>query len=274
MDNKQRRTTGQPLLPWKTIICRKTGRYKNKLMDVTVYYGNHIEPPQEDGKYLHYSPEIYKKILYDFLESKEGKKYRYPTEEEMEEAERQVLLKEDAIYSGNELNEPVQEQLQPTTPKENVVVKKEEPVQQVVQKKEKPEPKIETVQPTPTYVQQSEKPVVETNTRKPDMIGGQTTSIYVQPEVTKTPEPQEKPKKTFGFGKKVEPAKVVEPVIVQEPTVEPVKKEEQDIQFDDDIFGKERELLSLKKKVVTLTVLVVVQFVATVALAALLIMGI
>lgn len=69
------------LEPGKTVIGEKDLRYEGIFYHCTVYYGNILDPvingyPKRLGK------EEYDKMLEDFLQSKEGKKYKMPTKKE------------------------------------------------------------------------------------------------------------------------------------------------------------------------------------------------
>lgn len=84
-----------------TEIGKVYGNYKGKEYVFTVFYGNRTFPPA-DGDFIHCDQDRYKEMLTKFLNSKEGSKYIWPTEEEIEIATQLVISRESQLISKQE----------------------------------------------------------------------------------------------------------------------------------------------------------------------------
>lgn len=75
-----------------------------------LFYGNYIYPPPKN-KIIHCEENLYKEKLFQFLNSKEGQKYIWPTEEEISESHKLVLsLEAQEIRKHEAANQTVQQE--------------------------------------------------------------------------------------------------------------------------------------------------------------------
>ena len=112
----------------KTLLGVTVAEYKGRIVPIKVYYGNYVTAKDKgdvqlkiDGEFIHQKPELYLKLLRDFLNSEEGRSYKVPTKEEVQSAVAKVLGDEE-MRAAEERRAPEKE------------IHKEEP-------KEKPAPK-------------------------------------------------------------------------------------------------------------------------------------
>lgn len=85
----------------ETKIGEVSGEYKNELHCFQVFYGNYLFPDVH-GEFIHCEPSVYKDMLTKFLNSKEGSKFIWPTEEEIEIATQLVISRESQLISKQE----------------------------------------------------------------------------------------------------------------------------------------------------------------------------
>lgn len=125
----------------KTLLGVTVAEYKGRIVPIKVYYGNYVTAKDKgdlqlkiDGEFIHQKPELYLKLLRDFLNSEEGRSYKVPTKEEVQSAVAKVLADEE-MRDAEERRAPEKE------------IHKEEP-------KEKPAPK-------PVYIKDFEDDEVD-----------------------------------------------------------------------------------------------------------------
>lgn len=86
----------------KTKLFTFDRSYEGERYLLSVFYGNYVSPWPNDT-IIHLDEETYKKTLIQFLNSKEGQKYIWPSEEEILEAQKLVIsIEADEIRKRNE----------------------------------------------------------------------------------------------------------------------------------------------------------------------------
>ena len=112
----------------KTLLGVTVAEYKGRIVPIKVYYGNYVTAKDKgdvqlkiDGEFIHQKPELYLKLLRDFLNSEEGRSYKVPTKDEVQAAVAKVLADED-IREAEEIK-PIEKIVPKEEPKE-VPVKK------------------------------------------------------------------------------------------------------------------------------------------------------
>ena len=100
------------LVPGQTKIGTQNAKDKNNIiLTFTVYYGNVLEPPI-DGKIGHLPKNNYRTMLEEFLNSEEGEEYAIPTEDEVEQASKDMLNKETEILMRAKLQQEREKKIQ------------------------------------------------------------------------------------------------------------------------------------------------------------------
>ena len=112
----------------KTLLGVTVAEYKGRIVPIKVYYGNYVTAKDKgdvqlkiDGEFIHQKPDLYLKLLRDFLNSEEGRSYKVPTKDEVQAAVAKVLADED-IREAEEIK-PIEKIVPKEEPKE-VPVKK------------------------------------------------------------------------------------------------------------------------------------------------------
>ena len=129
----QQLTGGLKLIPGETLIKTIEGRIEGEIRTVRVYYGNYVIP-MINGKFKPLKQEAYQKVLNEFLDSKEGKKYDRPDEAEIKEALEEVkrvveaYLKKQKILKAADSIQPGRTLPGPEKPKQKKPEEKEETV--------------------------------------------------------------------------------------------------------------------------------------------------
>ena len=87
----------------KTLLGVTVAEYKGRIVPIKVYYGNYVTAKDKgdvqlkiDGEFIHQKPELYLKLLRDFLNSEEGRRYKVPTKDEVQASVAKVLADEEA----------------------------------------------------------------------------------------------------------------------------------------------------------------------------------
>ena len=117
----------------KTLLGVTVAEYKGRIVPIKVYYGNYVTAKDKgdlqlkiDGEFIHQKPELYLKLLRDFLNSEEGRSYKVPTKDEVQAAVAKVLADED-IREAEEIK-PIEKIVPKEEPKEVPVKKPVYPV--------------------------------------------------------------------------------------------------------------------------------------------------
>lgn len=112
----------------KTLLGVTVAEYKGRIVPIKVYYGNYVTAKDKgdiqlkiDGEFIHQKPELYLKLLRDFLNSEEGRNYKVPTKDEVQAAVAKVLADEETRKT--EERKPIENIVPKEEPKE-VPIKK------------------------------------------------------------------------------------------------------------------------------------------------------